>query len=249
MPIAGALIGAAGAIGGGLIAAGGAKSAANTAANSAAQANELQKYMYDTTRADQQPWRDIGGAAIKQLQAFTTPGTDLTSWLQAQPGYQEGLTQGVNTVQGSAAASGLLHSGGTLKALDRFGQDYANTNLTNIYNRLTNLAGMGQTANQSIANAGQNYANQAGNNLVNAGNVAANAQAQTGARWGSTVNALSGIGANYLGGGYQPNSLAGAAGLGAGLNVTPFEPITSGVQPANIQTNYPGLTGYPTVSF
>jgi len=106
MPVAGALIGAAGAIGGAVIGGSAAKKAAKTQAQAAGQANALQQYMYYTTRADQAPWRDIGGAAINQLKAFTTPGTDLTSWLQAQPGYQANLNQGLDAVQNSAAANG-----------------------------------------------------------------------------------------------------------------------------------------------
>lgn len=239
-----AAIGAAGAIGGAVISSNAAGKAAKAQTQAAADANALQKYMYDTTRADQAPWRDIGGAAIGQLKAFTTPGTDLTGWLKSQPGYQEGLDQGVNAITGSAATSGLLNSGGTLKALNRFGQDYANQNLTNIYNRLTNLAGMGQTANQSTAAAGQNYANQAGQNMLAAGQARAQGYAN---QSGITTNALgtvAGLGSNLYG-----QYGGGFGNFGIGNNLTPVNTLTSGVEPATIQTNVPGLTGYPQVSF
>lgn len=41
------------------------------------------------------------------------------------PGYQFGLDEGAKTVQASAAARGGLNSGATLKALTKFGNDYA----------------------------------------------------------------------------------------------------------------------------
>lgn len=226
--IVGGSIAAAGAIGSSLIASNAAGKAADAQSQSAAEANALQKYMYDTTRTDQAPWRDIGGAAIDQLKVFTTPGADLSGWLKSQPGYQAGLDQGVNAITGSRAASGLLQSGGTLKALDKFGQDYASSNLTNIYNRLTNLAGMGQTANQSTSAAGQNYANQAGQNMLAAGNAqAAGYQNQAGIQTGLLGN-LTGIGSNLFsqyGRQAAPSYNFGVSGFGGG---NPFGDVGSG---------------------
>lgn len=93
---------------------------------------------------------------------------------RATPGYQFGLDQGFKTVQASAAARSGLNSGATLKALQKFGNDYADQQgFTPYMNRLSNLFGGAQTATNQMGQAGQNYANQAGANLQAAGQARA----------------------------------------------------------------------------
>lgn len=59
------------------------------------------------------------------------------------PGYQFGLDEGAKTVQASAAARGGLNSGATLKALTKFGNDYADQQgYTPYMNKLAALSGM-----------------------------------------------------------------------------------------------------------
>lgn len=58
----------------------------------------------------------------------------------ADPGYQFGLTQGVKARDQSAAQRGVLNTGGTLKGIDEFGQDYATQHYGDFYNRAFNLA-------------------------------------------------------------------------------------------------------------
>lgn len=62
---------------------------------------------------------------------FNYSGQDLTS----DPGYQFRLQEGTNAVQGSAAAKGSALSGATLKALAKYGQNYASNEYQNAYNR------------------------------------------------------------------------------------------------------------------
>lgn len=142
---------------------------------------------------------------------------------RADPGYQFRLSEGLKAVQGSAAAGGGLKSGGTLKALTRYAQGTAdqtyqdaynrfNNDRTTIYNRLANLAGMGQTANNALASAGQNYANAVGNNAW--GRAAGTASAAN-----QMAGAVSGLGQNILGqwNGYQqPGLLNANAFMGSG---------------------------------
>lgn len=111
------------------------------------------------------------------------------------PGYAFRLQEGQKALQRSAAAKGGLLSGGTAKAEQQYGQDYAsneygnvynralgeyqqrynifNQNQTNQYNRLASLAGVGQTTAQQLGSAGQNFANSAGNILQSSGNAQA----------------------------------------------------------------------------
>lgn len=69
-------------------------------------------------------------------------------------GYQFGLNQGTQAITGNNAAAGLLNSGSAAKALQSFGQDYANTQYGNYMNQLSGLAGQGLSAANTIGGAG-----------------------------------------------------------------------------------------------
>jgi len=62
---------AAAVVGGAVIGAAGSAYSANKGAKAsqqgAAQSDATQRYMYDTTRADYQPWRDVGKSALNQM--------------------------------------------------------------------------------------------------------------------------------------------------------------------------------------
>jgi len=62
---------------------------------------------------------------------FQAPTLDSTN----DPGYAFRLAQGNQAIQRAAAASGGAFSGGTLKALTQYGQDYASNEYQNVYNR------------------------------------------------------------------------------------------------------------------
>jgi hypothetical protein len=72
-------------------------------------------------------------------------------------GYQFGLNQGIQSITGNAATQGLLNSGSTLKALDTYGQNYANTQYGNYTSLLNNLLGAGNTSASVIGGAGNVY--------------------------------------------------------------------------------------------
>lgn len=63
------------------------------------------------------------------------------------PGFQARMKMGTDAIQASAAAKGSILSGGTLKALDRYAQDYASNEYGNIYSRAL------QTNNTNTGNA------------------------------------------------------------------------------------------------
>lgn len=145
--------------------------------------------MYNQTRDDQAPWRAAGGTAIGQLGAGTVAGGEFNrnftmSDFNADPGYQFRMDQGSKALQASAAARGGLMSGGTLKSLDRYGQDYASNEYSNAYNRFNNdqttrfnrlstIAGLGQTSTAQTGAAGTAAAGQIGSNMIGAGNAQA----------------------------------------------------------------------------
>lgn len=138
------------------------------------QANATQKYMYDTQREDAAPWRQAGGVALGQLASGDVFGG---KGFEADPGYQFRMSEGMKAINSNAAARGGVNSGATLKALARYGQDFASNEYNNAYgrqyNRLSALAGFGQGANQQVSNAGTNYANAVSGNQIGLGNAAA----------------------------------------------------------------------------
>src|SRR6185503_20006566 len=142
------------------------------------------------------------------------------------PGYQARLKLGTDAIQRSAAARGGVVTGGTAKALDTYGQDYAsneygnvynralndfttnfnayNTNQTNQYNKLAALSGVGQQTATQLANQGQSASNNVTNNLLTTGQQLGqdyqNAGAATASGYVGGANAygsaLNGIGSN-----------------------------------------------------
>jgi len=158
--------------------------ALNAQRDASHQANELQRYMYDTQRGDAAPWRDAGVRSLSQLASGDFQRDFTPSDFQADPGFAFRMAEGQKAIERSAAARGGLNSGATMKALMRFGQDTASSEYQNAYNRfnadrdrrfnrLSNLAGLGQTANSQVANASQNYAANVGNNMIGIGNAQA----------------------------------------------------------------------------
>ena len=136
---------------GGTLASKGAKDAAETQASAADRSSQLQKEMYDSQVARNQPYADAGNNALQALLArmgltgeggntlFQLPTYDpLTAdAVMAEPGYQFGLNQGTNSLQQILNARGQRFSGNAAKALTRYGNDYASGQFQNAWNRKT----------------------------------------------------------------------------------------------------------------
>ena len=98
---------------GGLLGGFGASSAADSQAAAARNAAAVQKDMFDQTRRDLGPFREGGVNALRIYQDQI--GNEFTK----TPGYDFRLQEGLNAVEGSAAARGNLMSGSTLQALQQ----------------------------------------------------------------------------------------------------------------------------------
>lgn len=168
---------------GGYLQSNAASDAASAQQRAAQQANDLQYRMFSEQRADQEPWRQAGIQALGGLQNSDFQRDFTMSDFVADPGYNFRMNEGLKAIQASASARGG-GGGGTLKSLMNYGQNMASQEYSNAYNRfnedrtrrfnrLSSLAGIGQTANSQVANAGQNYANQASSNILGAGNAQA----------------------------------------------------------------------------
>ena len=158
--------------------------------NATNQANQLQRDIYNQNRADWTPYRDLGKVGTQGItNLLQNPNS-----IKNDPGYQFGLDQGQTAIDRSAAGRGSLYSGATLKALDRFGQDYGGTKLNEGLQRYSNAAQLGATGTSASQAGGSNYANQTGANLSGlAGAQGWNAM-QQGTLW---QNALNGAASTY----------------------------------------------------
>lgn len=153
-----------------------ASKAAKTQASSANYAADLQNEQYQQTREDQMPWLEAGRNALAKMGTGFTGKVDMTQ----DPGYQFRLSEGMKALERQAAARSGLISGGALKAASRYGQDYASNEYQNAYNRALSqynttaaLAGIGQTAANTLGQAGQNMASNVGEAYQNAANARA----------------------------------------------------------------------------
>lgn len=181
-----AIIGAA-AIGGAASLASGAmgSSAANQAANVQAQAAdraaeaqieaarlsaevqreglEFQKQTYEQSRADQMPWLEAGKTALGSymgelgLSDEAKAGT-FQSGFKETPGYQFAVQEGEKGVVNNLAALGMKNSGAALKALTKFRTGLADQTYGDYLNRLSGVAGTGQTASNTLGSLGQSVA-------------------------------------------------------------------------------------------
>lgn len=241
--VAAAVIGAG--IGGALISSSASSSAANGQQDAANNATQLQQQQYNQTRADQQPYRDAGYGALSKLQTMLGVGTNTGAAgfgslstpftgasVATDPGYQFGLTQGTQAATRAANAQGRQYSGATLKALSRYGNDYATTKFDDafnrnqsqnnqLYNQLAGVSGTGQIATNQVGSIGQQTANNVGNigignsnaqgaNAINQGNIFSNGVNQGLSAW----QRYTGQGGSVAyGSPYNDNAVSGGAGL------------------------------------
>lgn len=186
------------------------KRAADKAASATRDANQLQKDQYWQTREDNLPLMDLRNTLLPRIQELAQQDSGATPQeVLSDPGYQFGMDQGTRALQGSAAARGGLYSGATMKALNKFGNDYATTKfgdvfnrkqtaIGNNFNRAMGAAGMGQAGVQQTQHAGSNYANNVGQNLLSNANFQGAAGMAQANAWGNLLNR----GSSYFIGGF-----------------------------------------------
>lgn len=205
--------GIAGPLIGGIFGSDASDDAADAQTAAASQSDATQRYMYDTTRADNAPFRETGLQANNRLADLMNSGqfgrrftqADLNADPVYQSGLQFGLNEGTKGINRQAAAGGSMLSGATLKALTRFGNDYGSTKANESYNRFNNdqnaqynklagLSGAGQQATNQISAAGQNMANNISASQIGAGNARASGYVGQANAWngaiGGATNAL-----------------------------------------------------------
>jgi len=216
---------AAAVVGSAVVGAYAADKASDKQVDAANQARDAANNQNSQIRQDNAVWRQQGEGAVNRIgDLLGTSGNtgaadygSLNHQFNAQdlknglaPNYDFMLQQGLGAAQNAGNASGF--SGNTLKGINDYAQGYAGNayqqafnnftaQQTNTYNRLSNLAGLGQTANQITAGAGTALTGQATNAMIGAGNASAAGTIGVG---NAVSNGLSNYaGWNYLNGGGQ----------------------------------------------
>jgi len=141
------------------------------------------------------PFASQRGQYQQQLSQLMSNPSSITS----TPGYQFGLQQSQNAVEGSAAANGMVNSGNVLSALSTNAQGYASTQLNNQELLLAQLSGANVgspgTAGQILQN--QNQSNQqAAGTLGNSIGSAVTSGINTGVNSGGFQSAWNSFGAS-----------------------------------------------------
>lgn len=197
-----------------------------------------------------------------------TPMVNTLEELQATPGYQFQLEQGLQGVNRSAAARGGLLSGANLKAINDYAQGQASTGYQAAWERAQNAYSNAFGRNQqkfqnlqTMANNGQSAAGMQGNAALSVGTGLAGASSNYGNNMGSLAlaqgqnqaNMYTGIG-NALGGTLTGLAGSGALGRAGGSPTSYFGQnsavnIPSAVSPGFSQSNLMSAANNMTPSF
>lgn len=174
-------VGPAASLAGGLIASNAARDAASTQADATREAQNVLERIFNRTVELNEPFRQAGVDSVNALKLGMgmTPGTN-SGWatrdfgmsdFDNDPGRQYRYDQANKALERSAAARGGALSGRAVQEAMRVNSDLASQEYGNSYNRyqinrgnkldpLYRMAGYGQSATQTLSNAGQNYGNQ-----------------------------------------------------------------------------------------
>jgi hypothetical protein len=121
----------------------------------------------------------VGDMSFDSMSAAEAYADERKTGAREYAGYSESpmakylLREGMEGIEGGAAAAGGLYSGATLQALENNRREVITADTDNYFARLYGLTGMGLSAAGNQANAGQNYASGASQALTNKGNAQA----------------------------------------------------------------------------
>lgn len=199
-------------VAGGAISSGSASDAADTQAAAAQQASNQQLAQYQQTRSDLQPYTQAGYSALgtlqQQLPQLTSQFNPTEAQLEATPGYQFSLNQGLQGVQNAASAKGLGISGAALKGAADYATGLADNtysqqfnidqaNKTNAYNKLLGLVGAGQSSAAQTGTFGQQATQNSGNYLTSGANAQASGDIGSANALTSGLNGAANAATNY----------------------------------------------------
>ena len=188
--IAAAGIAAAGAIGGAAISASGANKAADKQKKAAKKAAQAQKDALAQQTALAKPYVEAGKNALAEYQKLAPYEDFGMKQFQADPGYNFRMAEGLKGLERSAAARGLLQSGGTLKGIQQYGQNLASSEYENAFSRYLSEREARLDPYRYLSSQGQAAAVGQAANVGSSGAILAEIAAQRG-----NVNAAQAAGA------------------------------------------------------
>lgn len=191
-----AVIGAVGAVGSAAMANKGAKDAARAQQDAANMGIGEQRRQFDILQGNIQPYLEGGRFGLNRLMGLL----ENPDSIQDSAAYRWRFDQGMKGLDRSAAARGGLFSGGHTTDLVNYGQGMASQEYDNQYNRLYNLATMGQNAAVGAGSLGQQNANAISGLYGQIGQAQAGSAINQANAWGNAFQGLAGIAGQYIGG-------------------------------------------------
>jgi hypothetical protein len=165
---------------------GGAKAAQTLEEKKAQDALNFQNGVWSNTQAAEQPYQELGGTSANALRDLLAKGFAAPTLEDAEnsPGFQFRLQQGTNALTKNAAALGNVMSGNTGKALEDYGQNLAESQYDDDFNRamqtyMTNYQSLLGGTNAGLTSTGQlgQFGQEAANNTSNVDLTTAQQQA------------------------------------------------------------------------
>lgn len=178
-----------GSILGGIMGSSSEKKAAKAQEQASQAAIAEQRRQYDQNRTDLMPWMLAGNSALAQMQQLNSGNFES---FQSSPDYAYARDQMQQGVERGAAARGGLYSGGSQVDLANAMNGIASQNYGNYYNRLSQLAGVGQSTATNLGSMGQAAASNIGNAQMAAGNARASGYTNANNAWQSALRGIAG---------------------------------------------------------
>ena len=113
----------------------GANKAADSQKKASKKAAKLQREALAQQLALTKPYVEAGTNALAEYQKLAPYEDFGMKQFQADPGYNFRMAEGLKGLERSAAARGLLQSGGTLKGIQQYGQNLASSEYENAFSR------------------------------------------------------------------------------------------------------------------
>jgi hypothetical protein len=145
-----------------------------------------------------QKWRVNGQSfsTLAEAEAFAaknkTGGTEYGGYSQS-PMAKYLMEEGVDSIEGSAAAGGGLYSGATLEALEGNRKQVIQADTADYFSKLFGLSNMGMAAAGNQAGAGSQYAGNVGNLQMQSAQAAGQARMQGAQAFNSTLGDMAGL--------------------------------------------------------
>ena len=184
-----------------------AQSAAGQYANAAQQGIQYNKEMYNNVLGQNQPYMNAGQQGVGLYSdlansGYLTAQPSMNDLTKLMPNYQFGLSQGMGQFNAGINAGGGAISGNAIQGGQQFAQDYAGNALNNAFNQyqvnrsnvvsnVNALTGVGQQANQTVANAAAGTSANVSNALSSIGNAQASGTMGAANAYASGLNNIS----------------------------------------------------------